>query len=232
MKKLFLAMLLVSLSVCAFAQQSYVGRYDMYAGFSYLDTPELNLMERGFITQEGININKWLAFGIDYSVMDGHSTIFPSEIKQSVLTGKLLPLLGSLPPGAIPPGYSLFVPYNSTTSTFTAGPQLNYRHFKKVTLFIHPDIGAIHETVTPRPKDPIQTGVVRVLAPAGKISDLTYFYGVGGGTQYHVTKHIGVRFTFDFVHVYLFSDLLKNSRNAYRFGIGPYFNLGENVAKK
>jgi hypothetical protein len=218
MKKLFLAALLLTLSVCAFAQQEYVGRFDGFAGYSYLDTPKLDLMERGFITQEGINLNRWLAFGVDFSVIDGHSSILPKDVKPSTLVG--------LPPQFLA---GLFIPFNSVTYTYTAGPQINIRKFKKVTIFIHPDIGAIHESVTARPVGPIQTAVVGVLAPKGAISDTTYFYGVGGGAQYHFTKHVGIRVTADFVHLYLFSNLLASSRSALRMGVGPYFNFGNNV---
>jgi hypothetical protein len=232
MKKLFLTALLLALSVCAFAQQDYVGRYDAFAGYAYLDTPKLNLMERGFITQEGINLNRWLAFGVDFSVIDGHSTIFPNDTKLASTLNAEVAGLKAL--GQLPPNYVLFVPFNSVTYTYTAGPQINIRKFKKVTIFIHPDIGAIHETVTarPNPADPFQTAVVNVLAPnGGKISDTTYFYGIGGGAQYHLTPHVGIRVTADFVHLYLFSDLLASSRSALRMGVGPYFNFGKNVSR-
>lgn len=228
MRKLFLMSLLLSLSVCAFAQQDYVGRYDSFVGFSYLDTPKLNLLERGFITEEGVNLNRWLALGVDFSVMQGHSGITPADIKTSVLAQIPAPVLAQL---AAIPGYAL--PYNSTIYTYTAGPQINYRKFKKVTLFVHPDLGAIHATATATPKTPIDVAVLTLLPNlnGGKLKDTTYFYGIGGGAQYHFTKHVGVRFTFDYVHVFLFSGVLANSRNAYRFGIGPSFNFGKNVSK-
>jgi hypothetical protein len=229
MKKLFLVALLLSISVCAFAQD-YVGRFDAFAGFTYLDTPQLNLMERGFITQDGININRWLAFGVDYSIIDGHSAIYPNSTKLAAQLNGQVTQLKSL--GLLPPNYILYVPFNSTTSTYTAGPQINIRKFKHVTLFVHPDIGAIHEDVTarPNPADSFQTAVVNGLTQGkGKISDTTYFYGVGGGFQLKATKNLGVRCTLDFVHLYLFSNLLANSRSALRIGIGPYFNFGGNV---
>ena len=219
MKKIFLTALLLVFSACAFAQQSYVGRYDAFAGFTYLDTPRMNLMERGFITQEGININRWLAFGVDFSVMDGHS-----DLK-----------IGDLVPADRNAAHSLGfpdsfgVPYNSITYTYTAGPQINIRKFKKVTLFVHPDLGAIHEKVTAAPKTTLQTLVTNALVPGGSRPDTTYFYGVGGGLQYGLTKHFGLRFTADYVHLHLFSNLLADSRNSFRFSIGPSFNFGKNV---
>ncbi len=219
MKKLILAILLVAFSACASAQQSYVGRYDAFAGFSYLDTPKMNLMERGFITQEGININRWLAFGFDFSVMDGHS-----DLK----IGELVPADRQAANSLGFPN-SFGVPYNSVTYTYTAGPQINIRKFKKVTIFVHPDLGAIHEKVTAAPKTTLQGLLANALVPGGTRSDTTYFYGVGGGLQYGLTKHFGIRFTADYVRLHLFSNLLADSRNSLRFGIGPSFNFGKNV---
>jgi len=64
-------------------------------------------------------------------------------LNQLVLAGEA----GAFTPLVIPANYQLWAPFNATTQTFTAGPQLNYRHFKKVTLFVHPSIGAIHEYI-------------------------------------------------------------------------------------
>jgi opacity protein-like surface antigen len=219
MKKFVLAMLLLAFSTCAFAQQDYVGRFDSSAGFTYLDTPKMNLMERGFITQEGVNINRWLAFGFDFSVMNGHSDL---------TVGDLVPVDRAAGNAyGFPNSYG--IPYNSVTSTYTVGPQINIRKLKKVTIFVHPDIGAIHEKVTAAPVNASQVALVAALVPGGSRSDTTYFYGVGGGVQYAVTKHFGVRVTTDFVHLHLFSNLLADSRNSLRIGIGPTFNFGKNV---
>ena len=56
--------------------------------------------------------------------------------------------LASLQPITIAGRYVLYAPFDATTQTFTAGPQLAYRHFKKVTLFVHPSIGVIHENIS------------------------------------------------------------------------------------
>jgi hypothetical protein len=219
MKKLGLVVLSLVFSMCAYAQQNYVGRYDSFVGFTYLDTPRMNLMERGFITQEGINLNRWLAFGFDFSAMKGHSFL---TIGQLVPADRAAAHHYGFPD-------SFGVPYNSTTFTYTAGPQINIRKFRKFTLFVHPSLGAIHETVTGDPKTPLQTELLAALVPGGSRSDTTYFYGAGGGLQYGLTQHFGLRFTADFVHVYLFSDFLADSRNTFRFGVGPTFNFGKNV---
>jgi hypothetical protein len=228
MKKALLLVLLFAASACAFAQQDYVGRYDSFVGFTYLDTPLMNLMERGFITEEGVNINRWLAVGADFSVMTGHSGLKIGELVPADRAGAL----AYFGPYGVTDAYA--VPYDSTTYTYTIGPQINIRKIhklKKVSLFIHPDIGAIHQIVTADPHTTLDTMIVNALVPGGKRPDTTYFYGVGGGAQYAISKHFGLRFTADFVRLHLFSNLLADSRNSLRIGIGPSFNFGKNVKK-
>ncbi len=87
MKKLFLAALLLTLSACAFAQQDYVGRYDVFAGFSFLDSPKLDLQQRGFNTQLGFNARRWLALGFDYSIQNGHASLVIGDLKPKYQTG-------------------------------------------------------------------------------------------------------------------------------------------------
>jgi opacity protein-like surface antigen len=235
MKKLLLVALLLSLSVCAFAQQDYVGRYDAFAGFSYLRSPKLDLQQRGFNTQVGVNVKRWLALGFDYSIQNGHAALVTSDLKPNVQTGLNELVAGYTSAGVLPSGYVLWAPFNATTQTFTAGPQLAYRHFKKVTVFAHPSIGAIHEYITVKSHDGftqnvvlpalLSTGTLKTLRP----NDTTYFYGFGGGAEYNFTKHLHLRADVEFVHVFLFSDLLKDSRNSVRLSVGPTFNFGKNV---
>jgi len=118
---------------------------------------------------------------------------------------------------------------HSRSQTYATGPQMNYRHFRKVTLFIHPDLGAIHETALATPNDLISRAMVAQMAPGGTKTDWTYFYGVGGGVNFNVTRHVLLKVHVDFVRDHLFSDLL-NSRNSVRFSIGPFFQFGKNVA--
>jgi hypothetical protein len=97
MRKLFLAALLLSLSVCAFAQQDYVGRFDVFTGFSYLDSPKLDLEQHGFNTQIGYNARRWLALGLDYSIQFGHASLVPSDLSKGLFlrerVGRFLRLL-------------------------------------------------------------------------------------------------------------------------------------------
>ncbi len=111
-----------------------------------------------------------------------------------------------------------------------------------MTFFGHPSIGAIHEYITLKSHDaftyqivipallgqlPGTTPVLHTLKP----NDTTYFYGLGGGAEYNASKHFHVRADVEFVHVFLFSDLLKDSRNSVRLSVGPTFNFGKNVTR-
>jgi hypothetical protein len=257
MKKLFLAALLVSLSACAFAQQDYVGRYDFFTGFSYLRSPKLNLQQRGFNTQLGVNVRPWLAMGLDYSIQEGRASLVTADVKpkfqtplnQLVAAGQAGLFFAPPPVGfglgiLLPPNYVLFAPFDATTQTYTAGPQLAYRHFKKVTFFGHPSIGVIHENISLNPHDAFTqevvlpallgkfpplatTPIVKTLKP----NDTTYFYGLGGGADYNLTRHFHIRADIEFVHVFLYSNLLKDSRNSVRLSLGPTFNFGKNVTR-
>jgi hypothetical protein len=228
MRKLLIAALLLVFSIGAFAQQEYVGRYDAFAGFSYLDSPKLNLEQRGLNTQVGVNATRWLALGFDYSTQQGNGTLLVPELKPS-----LQAQLAAFP---LPPGYSLYVPFSATTQTFTGGPQLSWRHFKRATFFVHPSIGAIHEHIKLAPHDAITTALVGALLQGGVLqttapADTTYFYGLGGGAELNASKHVHLRADVEFVHVFLFSGLLADSRNSVRLSIGPSFSFGKNVAR-
>ena len=225
---------LLFLSASAPAQQDYVARYDAFGSYSFLDTPKLNLFERGFNGQFGVNVRRWLAIGGDFSVFTGHSTLYPHMLapaKQQELGAKLQPLVLA---GIIPPTYQVYSMYDATTYTFTAGPQLNYRHFKWVTLFIHPSIGGLHQAATAKPNlaDPIQVGIVKeLLGPSMKKSELVLFAGIGGGIDLNVSKHVHLRMATDIVHTDLFSGLLNGGQNNVRFSVGPTFSFGRNVEK-
>ena len=133
--------------------------------------------------------------------------------------------------GVIPPDYQLLIRTGATTQTFAAGPQLEYRHFRRATLFIRPSIGAIYEVATPHPGDPVATGIVNQLAPSGKKTNWEAFYGFGGGTDLNLWTHFALRLQADFVHNDLFTDILKSSRNTVRLSIGPDIHFGHNIAR-
>jgi hypothetical protein len=84
--------------------------------------------------------------------IDTHTPNLLTIALQQQLAAELAALAAA---GKLPPGYTLSVPASSLTQTFAAGPQLSYRHFKKVTIFLRPSLGYIREAATPKPTDPI-----------------------------------------------------------------------------
>ena len=221
------------LALAAVAQQEYVGKYDAYTGFTYAGSPGINLNQRGFHTQGGLNLNRWLSVGLDYSIFTGQSSLIATKLSSQV-QGQLAALGASqgIPPAALA---SLSLPYHARTQTFAGGPQLTYRRFKRITFLVHPGLGIIHETVTAEPDGALQKGVVSFfqstgqLTSAGTKSDTTYFIGVGGGVELLATPHVHLRLTTDYVHSPIFHGFLKNPQNVVRFSIGPTFNFGKNV---
>jgi hypothetical protein len=222
MRRLLLVLILLVLP--AFAQQEYVGRYSAFGGYAFLDSPKLNLFENGFDGTFGVNIKRWVGFGFDFSIFTGGSSLVPSDLNAATQQ-QLLPILAMLPPGA-----TIRVPFDATTSTYAIGPQINIRKLKKVTFLVRPALGALHEDVTAKPTDPLTAAIVAgLLGPSGKTSSTATFYGFGGGADLFPTKHVGVRVTADFVHFAIFQSFLNGGRNAVRFSIGPTFQFGKNV---
>ena len=213
-----------------FGQQEYVGRYGVNVGYEFLDSPSIGLFENGVQVQAGITPRTWYQVGFDYTFSIGNTVVVPGYLTTAVRQD-LGAVLGQLAAaGVIPAGYRLSVPAHSRTETYAFGPQLTYRHFSHLTLFIHPSIGVVHETVLPQPRDPIATALVAQLAPSGR-REWTGFYGVGGGFDFNVTKHLAIRAQVDVAHDQLFTDLLQNGRATVRFGIAPYFGFGRNIVK-
>src|SRR5579884_4306902 len=111
------------LTPAAYGQQSYVSRYNVFAGYTFLNSPNISLFENGFHTQVGYNQRTWLAMGFDYSVAAGDLKLTPDllpDALQQQLGGTLKQLAAI---GQLPPGYALVVPAHSLTQTFAAGPQ-------------------------------------------------------------------------------------------------------------
>ena len=226
----FLILLFV-IPVQAQQAQEYVGTFDAFTGFSYMDSPAANLYQRGFNGEFGYNVRRWLALGADYSVLNGSTSIVPKYLTPQLQTALGADLQQLALAGMLPPGYNLYVPYDGKTWTFAAGPQVNFRQLKHITFFGRPDLGVIHETASLKPNDAIQKLVVAALAPNGSKADHVVFYGVGGGFDLNASKHVGVRVTADYVHCFLFEGLLANSRNTVRLSVGPTFRFGKNVEK-
>jgi hypothetical protein len=219
------------LAAAAFGQQTYVTRFDQFDGYTYLNSPLVSLSESGFHTQLGVRVVPWLSLGFDYSVSKGTLSLTSNLVTPALQQSLGAELLQLVEAGVIPPTYKLIVPADSVTQTFAAGPQVAFRHWKAVTIFVRPSCGLIHEKATPTLTDPIETMVVQQLAPGGNKIDTTPFYGVGGGVDLNFSRHVGLRIQADFVRDHLFSDLIQNSRNTVRVSIGPCFNFGHNIKK-
>jgi hypothetical protein len=227
---ILVVLLIVLASVSGFAQQTYVNKYDLYTGYAFLDTPSLSLFQNGFNTEVGWNAKTWVALGVDFSVFSGSNTLNTSTLNAGVqqeLGGQIEQLIKA---GIIPPTYQLVSGTNATVLTFSAGPQINYRHFKPVTLFVRPALGVFHEAATLTPTDPVGKALIAgLIGPQLHTSDNVVFYGFGGGMDFNLSTHFGVRAASDFVHYNVFSNLLNGGRNSVRFSIGPTFRFGGNI---
>lgn len=225
---------IVFTSLTAFSQQDYVNRFDAYAGYGYFTTPSLSLNQNGFNGEFGWNWKTWLALGFDFSVFTGDNTITPSMLNSTLQQTLAAEIAGLQAIGELPPGYQLRIPTSSNTYTYSAGPQINIRHFKPVTIFVRPALGSLHEVASlhPASNDPFAQQVVLSLAgPRMQKSDTVTFYGVGGGFDFNLSTHFGVRTAVDYVHYNMFSNVLGSSQNSIRFSVGPTFRFGGNIVK-
>jgi Outer membrane protein beta-barrel domain len=208
--------LCLSLSTPATAQQTEVNRFDLFTGYSHLSSPSVSLQQNGFNTSFGVNVRRWVALGGDFSVFTGNGSINFADTKIASQIAAIVP------PGlTVPP-----IPFSATTYTFAAGPQFNYRHFEKVTFFARPGLGGLHERAQLHVPASLLPLLPLIPGLSTKLTDTVVFYGFGGGVDLNASKHVGVRFSVDFVHTSLFSNLL-NSRNAVRFSVGPTWKWGE-----
>jgi len=210
----------------AFAQQTEtnrdINRYTLFTGFDYLISPARNLTERGFETDFGVTAKPWLGLGADFSAMG--SDIFSGAGTIGGGETVFAPLLTQL---GVPPSM-LHVPFQSTTYTFAAGPQIYIRKWRAVTFLVRPGLGGIHEkaVIDLSLVAPILTQM-RIPVPSSQQSDTQFFFGAGGGFDVNVSRKVGFRFTADWVNTHLFSNLLVPRQNYIRFSIGPTFRWGQ-----
>ena len=213
------------------AQQTYVSQFDAFGGYAFLDSPRISLFENGFQAQFGYRPKTWYSLGFDFSRSTGDLVLTPDLLPtalQQQITGAINQYVAAK---ILPPGYALAVPAHSTTLTFAVGPQLAYRHFEHLTLFLRPSLGAIHEEAVPHPGDAFATSIAKELAPSGKKTDWTGFYGFGGGFDILISKHFAMRTQADLVWDHLFNDVLAQGRWTVRFSVGPCLNFGKNIVK-
>jgi opacity protein-like surface antigen len=224
--------LLLSVTALCRAQQPYVGRYDIYTGFSDLNTPGLNSLNQvGFNLQAGANVNRMLGVGFDYSVQAGDTSL-TANLATPALQAQLAALAAEFAElGLLPAGYTLRIPLHAVTQTFTVGGQYEYRHFSRATLFIRPSLSAFRIKATPHPdpQDLYGTTVANILAPDGSLTDWTGAYGAGGGGEFNITKHVAARAQLDVIWNHPFNSILANGFWSYRYSVGPAFHFGHNV---
>ncbi|MGD0778019.1 MAG: hypothetical protein ABSC05_34985 [Candidatus Solibacter sp.] len=227
--------ILLLLSLPLSGQQSYVTRFDAFGGYGFLNSPDVNLFENGFAAQFGVRPLTWLTVGFDYTVAAGDLTLKPAQLLPALQTQLQNGIVAGVTAGLLPASYpysTLYVPAHSKTQTFAFGPELVYRHFSKVTLFVRPIYaGVIHETATPQPQDAVVKALVAGLIPTPTKTDSVLFLGFGGGFDVLFGKHFAWRTQADLVHDHLFNDLLTDARFTVRFSCGPAFNFGKNIVK-
>jgi hypothetical protein len=213
LKRAVFCMLAMFICLPALAQQDTVNRYDLFTGYSHLSAPSVSLEQSGFDGTFGVNVNRWLALGGDFSVFKGDGAIKLADTKVGPM---LAPFLN---------GQSPSIPFDANTLTFAVGPQINIRRWNKITLFARPGLGGIHEGASLQVPPALAPLLSLIPGLTTQLSDTELFYGVGGGFDYNASKRVGVRVSVDFVHTTLFSSFL-NSRNAVRISIGPTWRWG------
>jgi len=208
------------------SQPSDVNRYALYTGFDYMISPARNLTERGLESDFGVIVRPWLGLGVDFSAIGDQVFSGAGDINGSETV--YAPALIAAEAFGAPPPNTINVPFRSSTYTFAAGPQFYLRKFKPVTFFARPGLGGIHESANisfPPQLGPL-FGLLGVPAPSAHQTDTKLFFGLGGGFDVNVSRHVAVRFTTDWVNTHLFTNLLTNRQNYVRFSIGPVFRWG------
>lgn len=217
-KPLLFCSLCIFMALPMFAQNE-INRYTLFTGFDYMISPARNLTERGFESDFGVTVKPWLGMGVDVGIISGAGTITGTETVYASAVNALMPGAAS----------QIHVPFNSTTYTFAAGPQIYIRRFEKVTFLIRPGFGGMHERADitfPSSLGPIFQGL-HLTPPGVHQNDTQLFFGLGGGFDVNVSRKIGVRFAADWVNTHLFSNLLVPRQNYVRFSIGPTFRWGK-----
>jgi hypothetical protein len=209
-------------------EPQYVGKFLIYSGFMFLDSPAIKLFEPGVHIQAGMRWSRHISLGFDYSRGTGSTIIGLSQATTAIQDkyGPLVPILQQEVPGFV-----AALPFASVTQTFTMGPEFPWRRWKRFTPYIRPSAGIINEIATSTTTDFLLKHIVEGIAPSGKEEEWTAFYGFGGGCALNISKHFSLVVQADLVHDHLFPDLLKNGRNTVRFSIGPGFQFGHNVTR-
>lgn len=230
-------MLLLAISLPACAQQDYINKYTLYTGSDFVVSPSRNLNEYGFDTDFGVTIKPWLGLGFDFGAfgnsiisgtggLSGSETIYAPLLNSAYQNG--IPAL-DIPPHTIGPANAVTVPFNATTYLYAGGGQFYWRKFKYVTFLGRPGFGAIHESANlhvPSGVDELFP-ILGITPPSSHQSCTTWFWGLGGGVDLNISRHVGIRITADWINTHLFSNLLTDRQNYMRFTVGPVWRFGE-----
>src|SRR5690348_14777435 len=81
-----LTVFFILLAPALFGQQTYVTRYDVFAGYAFLDSPHIGLAEHGVQMQFGVRPRRWYSIGFDYSYSRGDLTITPDLLPDALQT--------------------------------------------------------------------------------------------------------------------------------------------------
>jgi len=229
MKYALICVLAIFVCLPAVAQQTDVNRYTLYTGFDSMISPARSLTEYGFDLDFGVTVRPWLALGGDFgalgnNIISGSGTINGTE---TVYAPVLNAAYAAKTPG-VPPASAVNVPFKSTTYTFAAGPQFYLRKWQKITLFARPGLGGIHESadLTFPVGLPQLLGALGLPVPSTHQTDTTWFVGAGGGCDFNLSRRVGMRVSVDYINTHLFSNLLTDRQNYFRFTIGPTFRWG------
>lgn len=208
----------VLMTAPALSQQADIPRYDVYTGFSDLNTPGLNnIHQAGFHLQTNMNLSRWTAVTFDYAVQNGSSFLTPSLVT--------VPLQRQLAV-ELPPDYRLSLPFSATTQSFTSGGQIVIRHYRKATFYVRPVLAAFHINAVPHPNDPVAVLVSSQLAPDGHLTDWFGAYGAGGAAEFPVSRWLGARVQFDAGWNHPLPNILDHGSVSFRYSVGPAFHFG------
>jgi opacity protein-like surface antigen len=241
-----LAILVLFVSAAVAQQTPSFQKWDMYAGYSYLNTPTNSMSQHGFNLSFGRNVNRWVALGMDFSKHNGSGPQFATGSELATrLPASVLTALG---PGVaqVLPGVRVKLPVDASSATFAAGTQFQVRYNKWFTPFFRPFLGAFHGTANGDPKQivPVKlpTGVTAqqfagimsipavqsALPNAVRQSDTCLGYGFGAGVDFNITKPIGIRWASDYIRTSLFD----KDQNNFRMAFGLIYRFGGEVQPK
>jgi opacity protein-like surface antigen len=227
MKMLTLSSVALFFCLPAFAQQDIsINRYTVYTGFDYFQNPGLSLVTRGFDTDFGVTVKPWLGLGVDFSAA-GNSFISGGGTINGSNTIYAPTLIAAAPLGAPPPS-AVNVPFKANNYTFAVGGQFYWRRWRKVTFLGRPGLGGVHASadINLPPQLAGLLGLLGAKVPSAHQTDTRFFFGLGGGFDINMSKHVGLRVTTDWINTHVFPDLLVHRQNFVRLTVGPTFRWG------